>query len=65
MITLSVYGSGSRRDRPGLYVWGFIISEPPGPVKKSRRPETAAAAACVLTVAGWLLGIHFMKKKEF
>ena len=25
----------------------------------------AAAAACVLTVAGWLLGIHFMKKKEF
>jgi ABC-type transport system involved in multi-copper enzyme maturation permease subunit len=25
----------------------------------------AAAAACVLTVAGWLLGIRFMKKKEF
>lgn len=25
----------------------------------------ASAAACVLTVAGWLLGIRFMKKKEF
>ena len=58
------YLANARRVRPGEIAC-TLSHRKAWDAAFAQQVPTAAAAACVLTVAGWLLGIRFMKKKEF